>query len=144
MKRTLLLIVLMAIASQSISAQITINIRYTGEKGGARKYVREMERSGIAARIRAVEGCIRYDYYFPADDPEGLLLIDEWADQEALNRYHASPMMQEAAALREKYKLGGRQVRMFNPATPPPTARVRTTNPNLLSWKQAGSTCTAI
>ena len=78
-----------------------INIRYTAENGGARAYVKEMEKSGIAARIRSVEGCIRYDCFFPADDPEGLLLIDEWADQDALNRYHSSPMMEEAAALRE-------------------------------------------
>ena len=98
-----------------LNAQLSINIRYTGPKGAAKKYVKEMEQSGIAARIRAVEGCIRYDYFFPADDPDGLLLIDEWADQAALDRYHASPMMQEAAALREKYKLGGRQIRMFNP-----------------------------
>lgn len=97
------------------NAQVTINIRYTGENGSAKKYVEEMESSGIAAKIRAIEGCIRYDYFYPADDPEGLLLIDEWADQEALNRYHSSPVMQEAAALREKYKLGGRQVRMFTP-----------------------------
>ena len=48
-------------------------------------------------------------------DPQGLLLIDEWADQEALNRYHSSPMMTEAAALREKYGLTGRKVTMFNP-----------------------------
>ena len=61
-------------------AQLTINIRYTGENGGARKYVKEMEDSGIAARIRAVEGCLRYDYFFPADDPEVLHLIDELAD----------------------------------------------------------------
>ena len=98
-----------------LNAQLSINIRYTGPKGAAKKYVKEMEQSGIAARIRAVEGCIRYDYFFPADDPDGLLLIDEWADQAALDRYHASPMMKEAAALREKYKLGGRQIRMFNP-----------------------------
>ena len=97
------------------NAQLTINIRYSGAKGAAKKYVKEMEQSGIAARIRAVEGCLRYDYFFPADDPEGLLLIDEWADQAALDRYHASPMMKEAAALREKYKLGSRQIRMFNP-----------------------------
>ena len=98
-----------------LNAQLSINIRYTGPKGAAKKYVKEMEQSGIAARIRAVEGCIRYDYFFPADDPDGLLLIDEWADQAALDRYHASSMMKEAAALREKYKLGGRQIRMFNP-----------------------------
>ena len=96
-------------------AQLTINIRYSGDKGAARAYVKEMEESGVAARIRAIEGCLRYDYFFPADDPEGLLLIDEWADQDALNRYHASPMMQEAAALREKYGLGGRKVTMYNP-----------------------------
>ena len=35
--------------------------------------------------------------------------------------------MQEAAALREKYSLGGRQVRMFNPAAPAgPAPRVQT------------------
>ena len=101
------------------NAQLTINIRYTGENGAARNYVREMEESGIADRIRAIEGCLRYDYFFPADDPEGLLLIDEWADQAALNRYHSSPMMQEAAALREKYKLGGRAVRRYQPITEP-------------------------
>lgn len=118
--RKLLIILTLFIMAIPCNAQLTINIRYTGEKGAAKKYVKEMEKSGIAARIRAVEGCIRYDYFFPADDPEGLLLIDEWADQAALDRYHSSPMMKEAAALREKYKLGGRQIRMFNPLAPAP------------------------
>ncbi|MBO4924255.1 MAG: antibiotic biosynthesis monooxygenase [Bacteroidales bacterium] len=103
---------------QCQAQQLIINIRYTGQDGNARKYAEEMESSGIAARIRAIEGCLGYDYFFPADDPEGLLLIDSWEDQEALNRYHASPAMQEAAALREKYGLGGRTVRMFTPIVP--------------------------
>ena len=103
---------------QGHAQQLTINIRYTGQDGNARKYVEEMESSGIADRIRAIEGCLGYDYFFPADDPEGLLLIDSWENQEALNRYHASPVMQEAAALRDKYGLGGRTVRMFTPMMP--------------------------
>ena len=53
------------------NAQLTINIRYTGPNGAAKQYVKEMEESGIAGRIRAVEGCLLYDYFFPADDPEG-------------------------------------------------------------------------
>lgn len=105
--------------SMNVDAQITINIRYTAENGNVRKYVEEMESSGIAARIRAVEGCLGYEYFFPADDPNGLLLIDSWENQEALNRYHSSPAMTDAAALREKYGLGGRTVRMFTPVTPP-------------------------
>ena len=112
---TIFILLIMAIPC---NAQLTINIRYTAPKGAAKKYVKEMEKSGIAARIRAVEGCIRYDYFFPADDPDGLLLIDEGADQAALDRYHASPMMQEAAALREKYKLGGRTIHRYQELSP--------------------------
>ena len=97
--------ILFMLPSLNGNAQITINIRYTAENGNVRKYVEEMESSGIAAKIRAVEGCLGYDYFYPADDPNGLLLIDSWADQAALNRYHSSPAMQEAAALREKYGL---------------------------------------
>ena len=132
MKKCLLFLVasaLFVLISNHCNAQVTINIRYTGENGNARKYVEEMESSGIAAKIRAIEGCIRYDYFYPADTPEDLLLIDEWADQEALNRYHASPMMQEAAALREKYNLGNRQVRMFTPAMPGPNPGGRRERP---------------
>ena len=82
---------------------------------------------------------IRYDYFFPADDPDGLLLIDEWADQAALDRYHASPMMQEAAALREKYKLGGRQIRMFNPlARNPQNDNKQLTMNNALTPRRQG------
>ena len=102
-----------------LNAQITINIRYKAEDGNAHRYVEEMESSGVAARIRAIEGCLGYEYFYPADDPESVLLIDSWQDQKALNRYHSSPVMQEAAALREKYGLGGRTVRMFTPLTPP-------------------------
>lgn len=39
------------------------------------------------------------------NDPETVLLIDSWHDQRALDAHHASPMMQQLAALREKYGL---------------------------------------
>ena len=129
LRKLSIIFTLLALAIPS-RAQITINIRYTGENGGARAYVKEMEESGIAARIRSVEGCLRYEYFFPADDPEGLLLIDEWADQEALNRYHSSPMMQEASALREKYGLAGRKVTMYKPIVPAPREDARKMPPD--------------
>ena len=55
--------------------------------------------------IRAEEGNERYEYYFPMDDPETVLLIDRWRDQSAIDAHHASPMMATIAALREKYDL---------------------------------------
>ena len=83
MRKGLLLLLfsaLLMLYPSDCKAQLTINIRYSAENGNAKKYVEEMEKSGIAERIRNIEGCLRYDYFYPADDFEGLLLIDEWAD----------------------------------------------------------------
>ena len=84
---------------------ITVNLYYTGINGNARAFAEEMERDGIAERIRAEEGNLKYEYYFPFRDPETVLLIDSWEDQAAIDRHHASPMMKEITALREKYDL---------------------------------------
>ena len=84
---------------------ITVNLYYTGSNGSARAFAEEMEKSGIAGRIRAEEGNLRYQYFQPMDDPETVLLIDSWVDQAAIDAHHASPMMAELAALREKYDL---------------------------------------
>ncbi len=84
---------------------ITVNLYYTGENGNAKKFAEEMEALGIAAAIRAEEGNLRYRYFQPLDDPETILLIDSWANQEALDVHHASPMMKDLAELRDKYDL---------------------------------------
>ena len=84
---------------------ITVNLRYTGIDGAARKFAEEMTSSGTVAAIRAEAGNLRYEYYQPLDDPETILLIDSWTDQAAIDVHHASPMMATIAALREKYDL---------------------------------------
>ena len=84
---------------------ITVNIYYSGEKGAARAFAEDMVQSGVVAAIRAEEGNLRYEYYFPMEEPETVLLIDQWRDQAAIDAHHASPMMGRIAALREKYDL---------------------------------------
>ncbi|TCD55030.1 antibiotic biosynthesis monooxygenase [Alloscardovia theropitheci] len=84
---------------------LTVNLYYTGTNGNARKFVEEMESRGIADAIRAEDGNERYDYFIAHNDPETVLLIDQWRDQEAIDAHHASPMMNELAELREKYDL---------------------------------------
>ena len=84
---------------------ITVNLYYTGANGSARAFAEEMTRSGVVSAIRAEEGSLRYEYFFPMDDPETVLLIDQWRDQAAIDVHHASPMMAQIAALREKYDL---------------------------------------
>lgn len=84
---------------------ITVNIQYTGSNGNALKFAEEMIASGTVEAIRAEEGNLRYEYYQSLDDPETILLIDSWENQEAIDKHHATPMMETIAKLREKYDL---------------------------------------
>lgn len=82
---------------------ITMNIYYTGKGANAHKFAEEMLESGIVDAIRSQEGNLRYEYFMPMEDPETVLLIDSWVDEEALEQHHASAYMKKIASLREKY-----------------------------------------
>ena len=60
---------------------------------------------GIVNQVRNEKGNMKYEYFFPMNDPETVLLIDRWESKEALDYHHKSPMMGEIAQLREKYNL---------------------------------------
>ena len=89
---------------------ITVNLRYTGKKGAAQAFAREMISSGTVEKIRAEKGNLRYEYYLPFDEAadnenDTILLIDSWENQQAIDLHHATPMMKTIAELREKYDL---------------------------------------
>ena len=84
---------------------VVVNIYYSGENGAARKFAKEMISSGTVDAIRSEAGNIRYDYFFPLDDEETVLLIDSWKSQENIDSHHQSAMMKKMVELRDKYNL---------------------------------------
>lgn len=84
---------------------IVVNLYYRGTNGAARAFAREMTESGTVAKIRGEKGNLRYEYFFPMEDAETVMLIDAWEDQQAIDEHHASSMMETIAALRAKYDL---------------------------------------
>lgn len=84
---------------------VTVNIYYSGANQSARKFAEEMVASGVVGEIRAEEGNLRYEYFFPMEDSETVLLIDSWKDQRSIDLHHSSPMMEKIVSLREKYDL---------------------------------------
>lgn len=84
---------------------ITINIYYTGSNGSAKKFADEMTSSGIVDCVRAEEGNERYEYFFPMNDSETVLLIDRWSNQEAIDFHHSTEIMKRIMDLRNKYNL---------------------------------------
>jgi quinol monooxygenase YgiN len=84
---------------------ITVNLRYKGRDGAAKRFAEEMVSSGTVDKIRSEAGNLKYEYFQSLDDPETILLIDSWKDQESIDVHHASPMMKTIMELREKYDL---------------------------------------
>lgn len=88
---------------------VTVNLRYTGKDGNARKFAQEMISSGTVEKIRAEQGNLRYEYYLPlnaaGETGDEILLIDSWENQDSIDAHHASPMMKTIAELRDKYDL---------------------------------------
>ncbi len=84
---------------------LTINIYYTGKNGNAKKFAEEMQSSGIVDKIKSKTSNLKYEYFYPVNDKETVLLIDKWASQSDLDAHHKSDLMKQIAALREKYKL---------------------------------------
>ena len=82
---------------------IVVNIIYSGEGDNALQFAKEMISSGTVDIIRSKKGNLRYEYFTSFDDPNIVLLIDAWENQEALDEHHQSPVMETIAKLREKY-----------------------------------------
>lgn len=101
---------------------ITVNIYYRGADGSAKKFAAEMVASGVVQAIRSEEGNLRYEYFFPMEDGETVLLIDSWRDQRSLDLHHASPMMAKIMELREKYDLHMQVERYVSDAATPSAA----------------------
>ena len=121
MKKLLVLLIMLAniAVAEAKDMNLTVNIYYTGKNGNARKFAEEMEQSGTAAAIRAEKGNLKYEYFYPVNDKETVLLIDSWKNQEAIDAHHATPMMNKITELRNKYDLHMRVERFIEDNTIP-------------------------
>ncbi len=84
---------------------LVINIYYSGKNGAARSFAKAMEKTGLLELIRSEPGNLGYNYFYPVQDEETVLLIDKWVDQKALDAHHQSPLMGQIAELRDRFDL---------------------------------------
>ena len=53
-------------------------VTYHLKKESAEEFLRKLGEIGIPGLVRGERGCIRYDYYVPAEENGTLLLLEEW------------------------------------------------------------------
>lgn len=80
--------------------------KYTAKPGGGEKFVREITASGILNTVRAEDGCEGYDYYFSAENPDTVLLVEKWASAKQQEAHLQTAHMAELMKIKEKYISG--------------------------------------
>ena len=81
----------------------SIYVVYKTLPGHRADFIRELNESGVAAAVRAEDGCIRYDYYLSEKDENEILLIEGWETKEHQQIHVTQPHIATLKALKEKH-----------------------------------------
>ena len=80
-----------------------LNVTYKCKEGMREKFLEAIKAEGLDAACRAESGNIKYDYYFAADSPDELFLLEKWADDEAIKSHNAEPHFKRLGEIKADY-----------------------------------------
>lgn len=71
---------------------------------GAADFLKELQAIGIPELVRAEEGCLRYEYFLPADgSADRVILLEEWQSAELQALHMEQPHMKRLAEIKPDY-----------------------------------------
>ncbi len=82
---------------------LVLNVTYTSKPGMREEFIRAVADEGIDVASRNEDGCIKYDYYRSVANDDELLLIEKWADQDALKAHWQEPHFARLGELKAQY-----------------------------------------
>ena len=78
-------------------------VTYHTKPGVREEFLSEVRTSGLLDQIRAEDGCIRYDYYLDVQNPDRILLVEEWETEEKQQKHRQTTNMAQLTAIKENY-----------------------------------------
>lgn len=82
---------------------IVLNVTYKCKPELREAFLERIRKEGIDAASRAEAGNLKYDYYIPYDASDDLLLIEKWADEDALKAHAETPHYARLKELKPAY-----------------------------------------
>ena len=86
---------------------LTWNVTYHCKPGKREAFFKAISELGVRGNSNREEGNLKYDYFFDAQDPDALLLVESWTEP-ALQQAHCQTSGAEGGVLR---KCNHRQIR---------------------------------
>ncbi len=75
------------------------------DKASRDGYYAEVRDRGIIKKSREEEGCIRYEFFFPADSDTTLFLWEQWESRDHQATHRETEHFAEMGLLKEKYSV---------------------------------------
>lgn len=79
-------------------------VTYKMQNGSAEAFLSELSGIGIPELVRAENGCLRYEYFLPANgSTDRMLLVEEWESAELQALHLEQPHMKRLADIKPRY-----------------------------------------
>ena len=82
---------------------IVLNVTYRCKPGAREEFLEMIMTNGIDVASRAEPGNIKYDYYMPVEAEDEMLLLEKWADADALALHAKQPHFAKLGELKQEY-----------------------------------------
>jgi quinol monooxygenase YgiN len=71
----------------------TIYVKFTCLPNKRAAFIQKVRETGVLDAIRHENGCVKYDYYLSEEDPNELLLLEQWETKEHQQIHITQPHM---------------------------------------------------
>ena len=82
---------------------IVMNVTYKCKPGMRERFLEAIKAEGLDEACRAEAGNSKYAYFFAADDPDEMLLVENWRDQEALDAHGKEPHFRRLGEMKDGF-----------------------------------------
>ena len=82
---------------------LTWNVTYHVKPGKRDAFYAALCELGSRANSMQEEGCLKYDYYFAAETPDDLLLVENWTEPEFQVAHCQTEVFAKLQALKEEF-----------------------------------------
>ena len=82
---------------------IIARVYYTALPGKREAFVKRLFDEGLPQASRAEEGNISYEYGFDPENPDGVLLMERWKDNDAVLKHQTMPHFKRTGEVKAEY-----------------------------------------
>ena len=72
---------------------LKVLVTYTAKPGHAPSFLSDIVDKGLRDNVLAEDGCLQYDYFTAAGNPDQILLVETWESREAQKIHMDQPHM---------------------------------------------------